>query len=152
MNCQFCYTGRMGLSGNLSTAQIVEQMVVACRVLAAEPGDDKDKATVTNVVFMGMGGESADNLPQAPFAASCMFWRVNGVVPARVQCTVVCWLSCVVADVAACLCAVLCCAEPLDNLESVMAAVDIMTHPLGLHMSRQKVGEGRKLCMFGVWV
>jgi len=30
-------------------------MVVACRVLAAEPGDDK--AAVTNVVFMGMGGE-----------------------------------------------------------------------------------------------
>lgn len=26
MNCQFCYTGRMGLSGNLSTAQIVEQV------------------------------------------------------------------------------------------------------------------------------
>jgi hypothetical protein len=58
------------------------QMVVACRVLASEPGDDK--ASVTNVVFMGMG-------------------------------------------------------EPLDNLESVMAAVDIMTHPLGLHMSKQKV-------------
>lgn len=30
-------------------------------------------------------------------------------------------------------------AEPLDNLDAVMAAVDIMTHPLGLHMSRQKV-------------
>ena len=27
MNCQFCYTGRMGLLGNLSTAQIVEQVV-----------------------------------------------------------------------------------------------------------------------------
>lgn len=26
MNCQFCYTGRMGLLGNLSTAQIVEQV------------------------------------------------------------------------------------------------------------------------------
>lgn len=34
---------------------------------------------------------------------------------------------------------VLCCAEPLDNLDSVMAAVEIMTHPLGLHMSRNKV-------------
>lgn len=31
------------------------QMVVACRVLAAEPGEDK--AAVTNVVFMGMGGK-----------------------------------------------------------------------------------------------
>ena len=27
MNCQFCYTGRMGLRGNLSTAQIVEQVL-----------------------------------------------------------------------------------------------------------------------------
>ncbi len=27
MNCQFCYTGRMGLLGNLTTAQIVEQVV-----------------------------------------------------------------------------------------------------------------------------
>lgn len=26
MNCQFCFTGRMGLRGNLSTAQIVEQV------------------------------------------------------------------------------------------------------------------------------
>jgi 23S rRNA (adenine2503-C2)-methyltransferase len=29
MNCQFCYTGRMGLSGNLSTAQIIEQVSLA---------------------------------------------------------------------------------------------------------------------------
>jgi hypothetical protein len=31
MNCQFCYTGRMGLLGNLSTAQIVEQASPAAR-------------------------------------------------------------------------------------------------------------------------
>jgi hypothetical protein len=31
MNCQFCYTGRMGLLGNLNTAQIVEQVVQARR-------------------------------------------------------------------------------------------------------------------------
>jgi 23S rRNA (adenine2503-C2)-methyltransferase len=40
MNCQFCYTGRMGLSGNLSTAQIVEQVsgnhrLTCCPYLAA---------------------------------------------------------------------------------------------------------------------
>ena len=38
MNCQFCYTGRMGLLGNLSTAQIVEQVVEARRFLAQEGG------------------------------------------------------------------------------------------------------------------
>lgn len=26
MNCQFCYTGRMGLRGNLTAGQIVEQV------------------------------------------------------------------------------------------------------------------------------
>lgn len=26
MNCQFCFTGRRGLLGNLSTAQIIEQV------------------------------------------------------------------------------------------------------------------------------
>ena len=29
--------------------------------------------------------------------------------------------------------------EPLHNLESVLASIDIMTSPLGLHMSRNKV-------------
>eukprot|EP00884_Botryococcus_braunii_P008317 jgi/Botrbrau1/17487/Bobra.0054s0070.1 len=36
-NCQFCFTGRMGLLANLSTAQIIEQ-VVAARRLAHEIG------------------------------------------------------------------------------------------------------------------
>ncbi|KAG2493191.1 hypothetical protein HYH03_008611 [Edaphochlamys debaryana] len=51
MNCQFCYTGRMGLLGNLSTAQIVEQVVEARRLLAAEGVD----IPIANIVFMGMG-------------------------------------------------------------------------------------------------
>ncbi|XP_027154181.1 uncharacterized protein LOC113754060 isoform X2 [Coffea eugenioides] len=49
MNCQFCYTGRMGLQRNLSTAEIVEQAVLARRLLSSEVG------SITNVVFMGMG-------------------------------------------------------------------------------------------------
>ncbi|MEW5297772.1 MAG: hypothetical protein WDW36_000956 [Sanguina aurantia] len=80
MNCQFCYTGRMGLLGSLSTAQIIEQVVAARRVMAEEG----DEAPLTNLVFMGMG-------------------------------------------------------EPLHNLEAVLAATDIMTHHLGLHMSHNKV-------------
>lgn len=36
MNCQFCYTGRMGLLGNLTPAQIVEQVVFARRLLHEE--------------------------------------------------------------------------------------------------------------------
>eukprot|EP00198_Chlamydomonas_reinhardtii_P012403 XP_001701740.1 predicted Fe-S-cluster redox enzyme [Chlamydomonas reinhardtii] len=80
MNCQFCYTGRMGLLGNLSTAQIVEQVVEARRFLAQEG----DRTPLTNLVFMGMG-------------------------------------------------------EPLHNTEAVLAAADIVSHYLGLHISHNKI-------------
>ncbi|KAI7844767.1 hypothetical protein COHA_001649 [Chlorella ohadii] len=36
MGCQFCYTGRMGLMGNLTPGQIVEQVVAARRLLWEE--------------------------------------------------------------------------------------------------------------------
>uniref|UniRef100_A0A804QUR9 Radical SAM core domain-containing protein n=1 Tax=Zea mays TaxID=4577 RepID=A0A804QUR9_MAIZE len=49
MNCQFCFTGRMGLRKHLSTAEIVEQAVFARRLFSDELG------SINNVVFMGMG-------------------------------------------------------------------------------------------------
>jgi len=78
MNCPFCATGQEGLTRNMSAAEIVEQVVVAARLLrrgelavtgsgpdagAAELGDEADgsqvpsggPARVSNVVFMGMG-------------------------------------------------------------------------------------------------
>ncbi|MFI7587741.1 23S rRNA (adenine(2503)-C(2))-methyltransferase RlmN [Spongisporangium articulatum] len=51
MNCPFCATGQAGLTRNLSAAEIVEQVVAAKRVQAAEEAAGR----VTNVVFMGMG-------------------------------------------------------------------------------------------------
>ncbi|GLC36656.1 hypothetical protein PLESTM_000486100 [Pleodorina starrii] len=80
MNCQFCYTGRMGLLGNLTPAQIVEQVVEARRFLAQEG----ERTQLTNLVFMGMG-------------------------------------------------------EPLHNTEAVLAAADIVSHYLGLHISHNKI-------------
>lgn len=65
MNCQFCFTAKMGLRGNLTTAQIVEQLVVASRMC----GDDLGQ--VTNVVFMGMG-EPLHNLDRVIRAAEIM--------------------------------------------------------------------------------
>lgn len=50
-NCQFCATGRLGLMANLSTAQIVEQVIEARRYLS-ERGI---KEQIQNIVFMGMG-------------------------------------------------------------------------------------------------
>jgi len=54
MACPFCATGQAGLTRNLSTAEIVEQVVAAARDAAA--GDLGDGPTrLGNVVFMGMG-------------------------------------------------------------------------------------------------
>ena len=54
MACPFCATGQGGLQRNMSTAEIVEQVVAGARSLARDevaggPG------RVSNVVFMGMG-------------------------------------------------------------------------------------------------
>ena len=54
MACPFCATGQLGLTRNLSTAEIVEQVRLAARALsrgeiAGGPG------RLSNVVFMGMG-------------------------------------------------------------------------------------------------
>ncbi|MCM1224820.1 MAG: radical SAM protein, partial [Lachnospiraceae bacterium] len=51
MACQFCMTGRQGFHGSLSPRDIINQ------VLSID-----DSASLTNIVFMGMG-EPLDNLP-----------------------------------------------------------------------------------------
>jgi len=54
MACPFCATGQAGLTRNLSTGEIVEQVVAAQRTEAARGG------RVSNVVFMGMGEPMAN--------------------------------------------------------------------------------------------
>jgi len=54
MNCPFCATGQAGLTRNLSTAEIVQQVIEGAAALsrgevAGGPG------RVSNIVFMGMG-------------------------------------------------------------------------------------------------
>ncbi|MEB4613508.1 23S rRNA (adenine(2503)-C(2))-methyltransferase RlmN [Leucobacter sp. M11] len=61
MNCPFCATGQAGLTRNMSTAEILDQVVQANRVMAEgglggkrrDGGHDAER--VTNIVFMGMG-------------------------------------------------------------------------------------------------
>ncbi|MGM7669692.1 23S rRNA (adenine(2503)-C(2))-methyltransferase RlmN [Microbacterium sp. A93] len=61
MNCPFCATGQNGLTRNMSTAEIVEQVVRANEVIAEgglgglrkDGGHNAER--VTNIVFMGMG-------------------------------------------------------------------------------------------------
>ncbi|MEY4418102.1 MAG: hypothetical protein RIQ88_540 [Actinomycetota bacterium] len=59
MNCPFCATGQAGLTRNMSAAEIIEQIVMANKVIAAgELGGKKDsqyEERVSNIVFMGMG-------------------------------------------------------------------------------------------------
>ena len=54
MACPFCATGQGGLTRNLSTAEIVEQVRAAARV-AADGGLGGQPGRLSNVVFMGMG-------------------------------------------------------------------------------------------------
>jgi 23S rRNA (adenine2503-C2)-methyltransferase len=59
MACPFCATGQGGLQRNMSTAEIVEQVVAGARALAGGvvPGGP---GRVSNVVFMGMGEPMAN--------------------------------------------------------------------------------------------
>lgn len=63
MGCTFCQTGKMGLQRNLSSGEILAQLLLANQSL------EKDK--VTNVVFMGMG-EPLDNYDAVIKACSIM--------------------------------------------------------------------------------
>jgi 23S rRNA (adenine2503-C2)-methyltransferase len=62
MGCPFCATGQAGLTRNLSTAEIVDQVVWFAEVAAAGalPGSP---ARLSHVVFMGMG-EPLANYPR----------------------------------------------------------------------------------------
>jgi len=54
MACPFCATGQAGLTRNLSTAEIVEQVVAAARDTSTGALGG-EAARLNNVVFMGMG-------------------------------------------------------------------------------------------------
>jgi len=74
MGCVFCATGRLGLLRNLTTGQIIEQVLWAARELNALHSELKKRpessapqhAKLTNIVFMGMG---------EPFANYDRWWR-----------------------------------------------------------------------------
>ncbi len=88
LDCSFCSTGKQGFNGNLSSAMIVGQLVIANQTLAAEG------RTVTNIVLMGMGEPllnfdaaiAATNIMKDDLAFNLSKRRVTistaGVVPA----------------------------------------------------------------------
>ncbi len=75
--CDFCATGAMGFTRNLSTAEIVDQVCRAREVLG-------DGGEISNVVFMGMG-EPLLNLPAVKEAIRIMTDpRGMGLAPRRI--------------------------------------------------------------------
>ena len=85
--CPFCATGQAGLTRNLSTAEIVEQVVAAARALARGevPGGP---ARVSNVVFMGMGEPLANYRPVVAALRRLIAPPPEGLGLARRQITV----------------------------------------------------------------
>lgn len=73
MNCRFCMTGKQGFHGNLTTTDIINQVLSI-----------PESLSLTNIVFMGMG-------------------------------------------------------EPMDNLDAVLGAIDILTEPWGLAWSPRRI-------------
>jgi 23S rRNA (adenine2503-C2)-methyltransferase len=57
--CSFCATGTMGLQGQLTSGEILEQVLLAKNYLAAN-NDNQNNHQIRNCVFMGMG-EPLDN-------------------------------------------------------------------------------------------
>jgi 23S rRNA (adenine2503-C2)-methyltransferase len=80
MNCPFCATGQMGLSRNLSAAEILEQVRIANGLLRSgevSTGEGQDiPERVSNIVFMGMGEPLAN---YRPVATVCK--RLNASAP-----------------------------------------------------------------------
>lgn len=55
MACPFCATGQAGLTRNLSTAEILEQVRAAAVTLRDRDGAGSSGVRLSNIVFMGMG-------------------------------------------------------------------------------------------------
>lgn len=51
LGCRFCATGKMGFRRNLTTGEILDQVLYFARMFNTKP----NKKKITNIVFMGMG-------------------------------------------------------------------------------------------------
>lgn len=72
MGCTFCATGRMGFKGNLTSGEIIEQLVHASQI-----------TSIKNVVFMGMG-EPLNNYAAVVQAVKTMTGRCFCLSPKHI--------------------------------------------------------------------
>ncbi|MDR8018418.1 23S rRNA (adenine(2503)-C(2))-methyltransferase RlmN [Nesterenkonia sp. LY-0111] len=117
MNCPFCATGQNGLTRNMSTAEIVDQIVRANRVIAAGELDAPSAEEIAEEKDHAGLGEEADEAASPPAAASA-----SG--PQRVSNIVFMGMG-----------------EPLANYKRVMNAIRRMVDPApeGLGMSARGI-------------
>ncbi|CRX38316.1 23S rRNA (adenine(2503)-C(2))-methyltransferase RlmN [Estrella lausannensis] len=69
MGCGFCQTGKMGFKRNLTSGEILSQLILANRFL-----NEAGRPNVSNVVFMGMG-EPLDNYEAVVKACQIMIHK-----------------------------------------------------------------------------
>ena len=55
MGCTFCATGTMGIKGNVTYTEIVEQMIFMTNTLNKDNDNAQEKKSIRNIVYMGMG-------------------------------------------------------------------------------------------------
>ncbi len=80
IGCKFCHTGTMGLSRNLSSSEIVGQL------LCVEEDLKKDGLSISNIVFMGQG-EPMHNFDEVKKACQ-IFLDPNGICLSKQRVTI----------------------------------------------------------------
>ncbi|WP_370644350.1 23S rRNA (adenine(2503)-C(2))-methyltransferase RlmN [Nesterenkonia sp. LB17] len=125
MNCPFCATGQNGLTRNMSSAEIVDQIVQANRAIAAGELDAPNAAEIADEADHAALGEETDFAESEESAAAGKGASSSpGVGPQRVSNIVFMGMG-----------------EPLANYKRVMNAVRRMVDPApeGLGMSARGI-------------
>ena len=80
MGCTFCQTGMMGLLGQLTSEQILQQLRTARELLRSDAADGMAASDISNIVFMGMG-EPLDNFDAVTQAIAAISSRGEFNIP-----------------------------------------------------------------------
>ena len=73
MGCTFCATGTMGIRGDLCSGEILEQLVHAGRILAADSLLDKKKRNKNNIIVAADGSEKKKSETSLDFVRNVVF-------------------------------------------------------------------------------
>jgi 23S rRNA (adenine2503-C2)-methyltransferase len=113
LNCSFCHTGTQKLQRNLTQGDILEQVLVAQRDLAAVAAGGAHSTGAATAEFGSSGGDgggsatSSTRKPAAPARMTNIVFMGQG--------------------------------EPLLNWRAVRGAIQTLTHPMGLAMAPRRI-------------